>query len=332
MIFDVVDQPTDINTALFLLTNISPSAKQSLGLDLQRLSSIDETDEDYALGDALLNTIKDLTDLGVEIHFDYGDLLNNRQELFRFIHLLEFIMPSSLYQLLKHNDVLRKTINDILSGSLTYDKSVLETYLSELGGLDGQEALFPELTEITDYYTTFLNQTPVFTDYLKQLLNLLSEQSLTKDSLITDHDSYNGILKKLITKFQYAIDQFKNVENLYNFLNKALNLFITDMIKPDNFHHYNYLWTTKQEDLPEDLISLFKSRWYHYYVSHFWCYEYYVVRNFKLTDEKAFLICIFLFLIHDNYSDFENHILDYNNQILNSVSVNFLNLYKGYLQ
>ncbi len=330
MMPDVADQPTDINTALFLLTSLSPSAKTSLGLDLQRFSVLDDADEDYALGDALLNTIKDLNDLGIEVHFDYGDLLNNREELFKFIHLLHYLFPSSLYTLLRSQDHLKKTISDILSGSLSYDQSVLETYFSELGGLEGQEALVPELTETVDYYTTLLTQTPVFTDYLKQLLTLLADQSLTKESSSKDHDAYNLHLKKLITRFQFIVDQFNNQEKIHSFLNRYLSLFIGDMIKPDHFHTYHYLWLTQRDSLPEELIALFDQKWYHYRVSYPWCYDYYHLRNISINEEEAYLICGFAFVLHDNYEAFEQFILKYQHPDLNTISLQFLNFYKSY--
>lgn len=330
MMPDVADQPTDINTALFLLTSLSPSAKISLGLELQRVSAINEADEDYALGDALLNTIKDLNELGIECHFDYGDLINNPEELFRFTHLLQYLMPTSLYHLLKSNDRLKKTLGDILNGSLSYDQSVLQTYLSELGGLDGQEALYPNLTDITDYYTTILSQTPVFTDYLKHLLVLLAEQSLTKESLSKDHEEYNLLLKKLIARFQFAVDHFSNTESTSSFLNKALTLFISDMIKADHFHDYHYLWATNRQDLPEDLVDLFDQKWYHYRVSHPWCYDYYAIRNIPISEKETLLICIFAFVLHQTYEAFEDFVLKYQNSNLNSISLHFLNLYKSY--
>ncbi len=284
----------DINTALFLMASLSPKVKESIDLELyKQTADSDGSTDQYILDDAFLNLIRDIETIGLSLSFDYSDLTEDMSKLFKFLKFASYLLPNSLYDILKTDVKIRECINHILSGSLGEDNTLIQVYLSELGGLDGQDPLVPELTETLDEYYPIISQTEMFTDYIKRIHELVLSERLVVESDHQTHELFRNKARDLIGRFSDAVNVFSDQE-IYDQLCTFQNWFIKDLTSPANFIDYNYIFAIDKDTLPEDLIEGHNQKLYHYEVSHLWCMPYYQVRKLEVSNvHKTIISCFF---------------------------------------
>lgn len=288
------DSNQDINTALFLMASLSPKVKESIDLELYRQTAdSDGSTDQYILDDAFLNLIRDIETIGLSLSFDYSDLTEDMSKLFKFLKFISYLLPNSLYDILKTDVKIRECIDHILNGSLGDDNTLIQVYLSELGGLDGQDPLVPELTETLDEYYPIISQTEMFTDYIKTIHGLVISERLVVESDHQTHEIFRNKARDLIGRFSDAVNVFSDQE-IYDQLCNFQNWFIKDLTAPANFIDYNYLFAIDKDTLPDDLVEGYTQKLYHYEVSHLWCMPYYQVRKLEVLDvHKAIMSCFF---------------------------------------
>lgn len=289
------DTDLSINQALFLITSLSPQAKESVELELYRASAeSDEASEQFVLDDAFVNLIKDLETIGIDLSFDYDNITQDLPRLFKFIHLTSYLLPNSLHPIIKAQPLIRECLEHIAGGSLGSDEMFIQTYLSELGGLDGQPALIPDLTEALDQLYPFFSQTAIFTDYVKNMLTLVNEEKLALESDHDQHQLFREYTREMIGRLSDAVNLFED-HPAYNKMCVIQNWVIKDLLSPTNFIAYNYLFTTSPADLPEDLVESFQRKWYHYRVGHMWCQDYYPVRQIEAPEAAVMMMYAFVY-------------------------------------
>ena len=281
----------NLNTALFVMASLSPTTKDSIELELYRQNAdSDASDLAFVTDDALGNTIKDLESIGLNIEFDYAELLQDMGKLFEFIYLVSFLLPNGLYERIETDSKLRLMLSDALTGSLGDNETLIHTYLSELGGLYGHPALYDSLTEIVDHYYPLVSQTDVFTDYIQNLMDLYHEK-LGIDFHEQEHTKYIEVTRHIISRLSDAVNLFED-EDYYPDLVHLQSQFINDLFSPMNFVDYNYLLTTHIKDLPDDLKRSFLHKYYLYRCSTPGFYQYYSVRKKTETyTEHVFVHC-----------------------------------------
>lgn len=291
----ILDFNTDktINTALFLMASLSPKVKESIDLELYRASAdSDGATDHFILDDAFVNLIQDLSNIGITIEFDYTNITDDLTRVFDIIQVTAYLFPNSLYPILKTQPEIKACLEHIVSGSLGEEETFIQTYLSELGGLDGKTALVPELTDILDQLYPLISQTEVFSDYMKNLLALASQERMSIEADPHDHQDFRDASRTLIGRMSDAVNMFAD-QDFYTRLCVIQNWAIKDTTSPSNFIAYNYLFTTDPESLPVDLVAGYHKKWYEYYVSHIWCLDYHLVR--KLTPSYGEVIMMYCF-------------------------------------
>lgn len=288
------DSNQDINTALFLMASLSPKVKESIDLELyKQTADSDGSTDQYILDDAFLNFIRDIETIGLSLSFDYSDLTEDMSKLFKFLKFTSYLLPNSLYDILKTDIKIRECVDHILSGSLGEDNTLIQVYLSELGGLDGQDPLVPELTETLDEYYPIISQTEIFTDYIKTIHGLVLSERLIVESDHQTHEIFRNKARDLIGRFSDAVNVFSD-QAIYDQLCTFQNWFIKDLTAPVNFIDYNYIFGVDKNTLPEDLVEGHTQKRYHYEVSHLWCMAYYQVRKLEVFEvHKTIMSCFF---------------------------------------
>lgn len=330
-----MDNPTseitqNLNTAIFLIASLSPTASKSLELESYRESAnSDDATDQYILEEVLQSLVKDTQEIGLIINADLSQLAEEPSSLYDFISLLTYLLPNSLYPLLKSNEPIRNCVYHLITGSLGDNETLVQTYLSELGGLDGQTALVPELSSIIDHHYPIISQTETFTDYLKNLYDLVTQERITIEADPDHHISYRNKIKDLIGRLSDVVNNMAH-HLLYNDLCAIQNIVIKDLIVPDNFTEYNYLFNTDPTLLPEGIRQLHEMKNYHYQVSHPWCLDYHQVR--KQTPSPGYVMMMYAFLYavisrEENYTEIAKKLSEVypSPDVANIIT----NLYKG---
>lgn len=300
-----LESNTDVNTALFIITSLSPKAKEAVELELYRATDASDESTDQAVLDfCFVELVKDLETIGVVLSFDYNGFTEELGKLFGFLRLMTYLLPNSLYDILKVDHNLRECVEHILNGSLGENETLIQTYLSELGGLDGQTPLVPILTDVLDQFYPLISQTEVFTDYMKNLLMLASTERVMSESDAESHKIYRDTIREMIGRLSDVINLFEG-DPSYGKLCTMQSWVIKDLASPSNFTQYNYLFTTPLDSLPEDLVESYHQKWYHFKVSHMWCSEYYKPRNIVPEQANVTMMFCFLYAVHSTRAGYE---------------------------
>lgn len=306
----ILDFNTDktINSALFLITSLSPKAKEGIELELYRASAdSDGSTDQFILEDAFGNLINDLQNIGIIVSFDYDNITDDLNKVFAFLHFASYLFPNSLYPLLKTQSDITTCIEHILTGSLGDEESLIQTYMSQLGGLDGQTALVPELTDTLDQLYPLISQTEIFSDYMKNLLDLVMQERLTVDADTHHHQDFRDFARTLITRLSDAVNTFAD-QPFYNRLCVIQNWIIKDLTSPSNFIAYHYLFNTDVTTLPDDLVAGYKKKWYEYFVSHMWCLDYYSVRKLVPGEGEVIMMYGFQYAYHHDVESYTKQV------------------------
>jgi len=314
------DPTPDLNTSLFILASLSPLVTNSLELELYRQSAdSDESTDDVILADAILNTLRDLETIGLDFGLDYS-ILQQPGYLKPFTELLGYLLPNGLYPKLKSNIELHNLVHHLLDGGLGDNETLIQCYLSELGGLDGQSPFQEHFSDTLDLFYPEIKQTETFTDYLRNMYDLVQTEKLTPESDAEQHNQYRIIAKTLITRVSEAVNLF-NMHPCYGEASRLLNILVGDLTSPNNYPHYQYIFTTNKATLPDDLQPLFDRQWVWYEVSHPWCRAYFELRHLVPTSEQLLLCYAFAYA---RYSDTKSFI-DEANRLLHWGSSTFGN-------
>ena len=306
MIPNTEDQ--SINGFLFQICNLSPTAKNNIELELYRQNTeSDGSTQEFILSDVFGDLIGDLQTIGIVISFDYSDIVLDVNKLSQFLHMVRYLLPNTLYDILKNNEKIQNCIDHILKGSLGYNETLIQTYLSELGGLDGQRALVPEISDIVDQLYSMISQTSVFTDYIKNLLDLTLQEKLMTSSNPDDHKEYRDYIRDLISRLSDAVNLFSN-DSLYDQMCLIQNQIIRDLTASDNFINYRYIFLMSPDHLPEEFIESYNLKWYHYRVSHTWCIDYFNIRNLTPTPLQTNMMYCFSYALYKSQSEYETQI------------------------
>lgn len=281
MDFDT-NTPQMKNAHLFMMASLSPAVARAIDLELYRTTvDTDETTIDTVLEYAFGELLKDIEETGLILDIDPSDYLDDMHGLSKFLQCCELLLPNGLYPNIKRDRDLYNLIQGILDGSIGDGTSVIQVYLTEVGALDGGIAHRPHLTDDLDALYTKIKQTHVFTDYLRNLLVLVDEE---RNGPVTDaerHQEYNQAMRKSIGALADAVNLFSDDAD-YEEMLRIQSFLIKDLLAPDNFVSYSYIFVENESTIPEDLHERYQDKWYGYRASHRWCYEYYCVR--KITD------------------------------------------------
>lgn len=307
-----IDSQADKNTLLFLMASVSPLVADSLERESYRITcDTDEASIDHILGDAIRNLFKDVNSVGIILNVDPTDYIDDLPELRMLLELVQLLLPNTLYASLKTDTRLRTMVEHVVGGTLSDHETVIETYLSQLGGLDSTPALRPHLTDFIDGMYPLIKQTPLFSDYLKNIIDLLHQE---RPSVISDderHSLYRDVLRKRIGLLSDAINSFDDYPE-YQSLVTLQNFIIRDFIAPDNFINYAYLLLENESTLPPEIHDGYQTKWYHYRVSHPWCFDYHQVRKQSISRSHQIAILCFAFAMNDSvggYSVWVNELL-----------------------
>lgn len=282
------------NAQLFIMASLSPLVSKSLDLELYRANADpDESTLDFILTDAFNNLLKDCETIGVIFDVDASDYVEDMSALAHFLQLVELILPNGLYPLLKKDQSLCQMVRDILQGNVGDHGTVIQTYLTELAALDGGIPHRDHLVDAIDALYSSVSQTPVFTDYLKNLIELLDEERPIPNTDQERHIAYSAKARDLIVRMSDAVNLFEE-DPTYPRLTQIQNVIIRDLLAADNFVEYAYLLLEGPDTLPEELVAGWMRKWQHYLVSHRWCWLYYTTRNIQEID-RAFQIMIACF-------------------------------------
>lgn len=295
---DLSDHPSMINSLIFVMATISNQARTSLETEEYRFTALpDEVTPQYVLEDAFKNMMVDLETIGLSFDIDMSDYVDDFYKLSKFLDFVSLLLPNTLYDFIKTDSKLRTVISNIVNGSLGDGGTFIQVYISELAGLDGSLALRPELTDFLDQLYLQVTQTEVFSDYLKNMIQLYNDQ---RPSDITDaerHIQYRDVLKEKLGMFFDASSLFEGYD-YYEELYKIRQVFVKDLLSPDNFIEYSYLFLENPTTIPDDLIPGYHQKWYHYKVSHRWCYDYYTVRDIEPTLAEQIAIACFEYMMN----------------------------------
>lgn len=273
------DEDTNINSLLFMMASISPLVRESIERESYRDSALpDESTQIHILEDAFSNLIKDLETIGLSFDIEMSDYVDDSHKLSKFIELVKYILPGSFYDILKIDSQIRQLIENIVNGSIGSNNTFIQVYLIELAGLDGNIPIKPELIDFIDQIYPLTTQTEIFSDYLKNMIDLYNQERPTTTTDSERHIAYREIMKEKIGDFSYAVNKFEGYEYFSELL-KIQNVFIRDLLAPDNFNEYSYLFLEDKHDLPQELQENYDRKWYHYHVSHRWSYPYFEIRN-----------------------------------------------------
>lgn len=291
------------NTALFLICSMSPTAKNGIELESYRQTADqDMADNEHILESAFINLTKDLQTLGLVLEVDYSSVFETKDSLFSFLTLVSYLLPNPLYAILKRETKIKECLEHILTGSLGDDETLIQTYLSELGGLDGQDPLVPELATTIDHVYSAIGQTDQFTDYIRNIIQLVQDERLVVEADDESHNAYRAKLRSLISRFARAVNAFEHHPD-YEKLASIQNHLILNFVAPDNFIEYNYLFVIGRTNIPDDLVASFDKKWYHYAVSNVWCAPYHDVRKTIPTEAEKLAMYCFVYAIHETQSE-----------------------------
>ena len=295
----------DRNTALFLMASLSPKVKETIELELYRQTAdSDGSSEQYVLEESFLNLVRDLETLGLILTIDYSEIVEELSTIYDFIRFVSYLLPNSLYEILRTQPKIRECVRCILEGSLGNHETLIQTYLSQLGGLDGEPALVPHLTPVLERYYSYVGQTATFTDYFRHLMELLSTERLAVEYTEDDHKAYRDTIRDFLGRFSDAVNLF-SAHPLYDPLCRIQDRLIKDLAAHDNFADYRYIFVERPDQLPEDLVEGYHRRWYHYKVSHPWCLEYFSLRKLLVKPEQILAIFCFLYAHHETKDAYE---------------------------
>jgi hypothetical protein len=287
------------------MASLSPKVKEAIELETYRTTAdSDGATDQYILNNVFLLLIKELEEIGLEFTVDYSDYTDELDKLFQFLQFVSYLLPNSLYGILKSDITFRKCVERILGGSLGADETLIQTYLSELGGLDGHEALVPELADTVDVFYPTAIQTSVFTDYMHTIYELVDTERMAVESDHETHTTYIGSIRDLVGRLSDAVNLFES-DPEYAELCRIQNFIIKDFTSPTNFIDYNYLLNVAPESLPDELVAGYDRKWYHYRVSHAWCMPYHQVRDLHPSDAHYVMFFAFLYALHPTLAGYE---------------------------
>lgn len=309
---DLSQQNLTMNSLIFVMTNISPAVRESIETESYRLTAEpDGSTEDYVMEDCFKNLIRDLETIGLTFDIDMSDYVEDFSKLSMFLEVAQLLLPNSLYPIIKTDSKIRTLLENIANGSIGGYNTVVQTYLIELAGLEGSPALKPHLEDFIDQLYPLVTQTEVFSDYIKHMIELYQQE---RPSTINDSDryiAYKDVLKNKIDLFATAVYAFEEYEYFSDLL-KLQNMFIRDLLIPDNFIEYSYLFLETRDELPEELKQGYDRKWYHYMVSHRWCYDYFKIRNLEpSTSEKVAIACYCYMHSEGDYTKYESMMRDF---------------------
>lgn len=284
---DVISQTT--NAHLFIMASLSPKVAESIDQELYRLNAeMDESTSNHIVENAFYNLIKDLETIGLSFDIDPSDYIEDPQELSLFLQCAELLLPNGLYPLLKTESSIRALLQEILTGSIGDGSPIVQVFLSEIAALDGGIPHRVHLVEAIDRLYTRVSQTGVFTDYLRNIMSILDQEKEATDIDPERHQLYNQKMRLFIGAMSDAVNLFEHDVD-YQRLVQIQNIVIKDLLSPDNFIDYAYLFLESPQTLPEELISGWFDKWTQYSVSHKWCWFYYPARQITQV-ERPFLM------------------------------------------
>lgn len=264
---------------LFTMASQSPLVKDRVERELYRVTAdSDGSDDRYILEDAFQQYLIDLGNIGLHFTFDLTDYTGNWTRLEQFLQLTSYLLPASLYPRLQVDSSLRDLVQHCLSGTLGTDETLIHTYLSELGGLDGQLPLAPQFNNLIDELYVQVSQTEVFTDYLRNQLDLLNDAQIHQPMDADRHTQYRLFLKDTLGRLIDAISLFRHYP-FYTDLEKLSQRVVQDFLSPTNALEYSYLFLESRDTLPSDVAERHDAKRYHYQVSHPWNVAYYTARR-----------------------------------------------------
>ena len=293
------ESDTTRNGALFLMASLSPKVKESIDKELYRATAYsDDSTEEYVLEDAFSNYMKDLETIGLSFNFDYSMYCDSIGLLFSFLRLTSMLLPNSLYDIIRTQSNIRDLLTHIVNGSLGEDETLINVYLSELGGLGDTPAIIPELTDYIDQIYPLVSQTEIFSDYIKNLLVLASEERPMLESDHLTHTAYTNKLKDILGRLSDAVNSFSHDVG-YDYIVRIQDFIIRDFLAPVNFHDYTYLLLENTTTLPDSLIEGYLRKWYHYKVSSPWCAQYHILRGITPNDmhETNLIVHCFIYAL-----------------------------------
>jgi hypothetical protein len=295
-------QPTDLSTmdkttqnALFVMASLSPKVQSSIEQELYRTTSdSDLATDSYILEDALVCLLKDLETIGVVLNSDPADIVQSHDQLFDFLSVCFYLFPTSVYHMIKTHQEMASLIQHLTEGSLEDNTTLLQTYLSELGGLDGQIPIAEHLTDALDQYYSLLTQTDSFTDTMFTLHDLLNHERLLGEADPVDHAEYRRVIHTYATRLSGAVDLYKDMP-FYDILKQASDKVVQDWCAPVHYADYRLLFVVSPESIPETLKDAYTRKHYHYCVSYPWCPDYYLARHQTPTRTQTILMCCFAY-------------------------------------
>lgn len=291
------------NSLLFLMASLSPRVADSLNReDYKTSADSDGATEDYILDNSFRRYMLDLQNIGLIFNIETSDYIEDLGKLSRFLDLGCLLLPNSLYNKLKTDSRIKDLIESIVNGSLGDNEPAITIYLTELAGLDGSLPLRPYLSDFIDNLIPLVSQTDIFTDYLKQSLDLYYEERLAGVIDEERHAQYRDRIREFIGDLSDAVNRFESWDIFEDIL-KVQNMIINDLIVFENFIDYSYLFLESKETLPEDLHERYDNKWYLYKVSHPWCYEYYETRKQEVKSPYTVAIACFVYALHSKSKD-----------------------------
>lgn len=287
----------NINTVLFNMASLSPTVRDSIENETYRTSADSDGSTDaYILEQSFKNLMIDLSTIGLTFDIDLSDYVEDYGKLSKFIQLAGLLLPNSLYTLIGTDNRIKKLIEDISGGTLGDNHTTIQTYLIELGGLEGTQPIRPELMDLIDELYLLVSQTNLFSDYLKNLIDLHNQE---RPSVLSDHHrhaEYRTRIRELIGLLSDAVNLLENTPS-YDQLLIVQKYLILDLIAPDNFVDYAYLFLESKDTLPPELVDGYYTKWSQYKVSHPWCFEYYTLRNIQPSSIYCDLIICFAYAL-----------------------------------
>jgi len=286
---DVISKTT--NAHLFIMASLSPMVANTIEQELYRTNvELDESTENHILENAFYNFIKDIETIGLSFDIDPSDYIEDPHALSDFLQCAELLLPNGLYPLMKKESGIRTLIKDILQGSIGDGSCTVKVYLSEVAALDGGIPHKPHLVEAIDRLYTKISQTGVFTDYLRNLTEMLDQEKMTQ-GLDTDRQQmYQMEMRHVIGSLSDVVNLFEDDAD-YSELTRIQSFIIKDFLSPDNYLEYSYILLEKEHTIPEELVERYRDKWVQYHASHPWCYSYYTVRHIN-TISRPFQIII----------------------------------------